>query len=90
MADELVKHMGGCHCGAIRFEVLAPSVIHVYDCKYEIQSLIYLAQMFPYYFFLMSLVDISCHSLYNFTLLVAAFVLRNTIFTSLFQIANLS
>jgi len=31
--NELVKHAGGCHCGAVRFEVLAPRDIEVYDCK---------------------------------------------------------
>ena len=34
MADEkLVKHKGGCHCGKVRFEVMAPAILHVYDCK---------------------------------------------------------
>ena len=30
---ELIKHSGGCHCGAVRFEVEAPKHIYVYDCK---------------------------------------------------------
>lgn len=30
---ERVKHAGGCHCGAVRFEVLAPRDLDVYDCK---------------------------------------------------------
>ncbi|XP_053130826.1 centromere protein V-like [Hemicordylus capensis] len=29
----LVKHTGGCHCGAIRFEVWASADLHVFDCK---------------------------------------------------------
>jgi len=28
-----VRHYGGCHCSAIRFEVWAPSNLHVYDCN---------------------------------------------------------
>jgi len=34
MADDLVNHTGSCHCGAVKFEVLAPKVLKVYDCKY--------------------------------------------------------
>jgi hypothetical protein len=26
-------HKGGCHCGAVRFEVLAPAHIHVAECN---------------------------------------------------------
>lgn len=29
----LVKHTGGCHCGAIRFEVWASADLHVFNCK---------------------------------------------------------
>ncbi|XP_054857267.1 centromere protein V [Eublepharis macularius] len=29
----LVKHTGGCHCGAVRFEVWAPADLHVFDCN---------------------------------------------------------
>ncbi|KAG7157000.1 centromere protein V-like [Homarus americanus] len=32
MATDLVRHLGGCHCGAIRFEVMAPSTLIVIDC----------------------------------------------------------
>ncbi|XP_071551221.1 centromere protein V-like [Panulirus ornatus] len=32
----LVRHQGGCHCGAVRFEVLAPSVLTVIDCNCSI------------------------------------------------------
>ncbi|KAJ7333826.1 hypothetical protein OS493_015918 [Desmophyllum pertusum] len=35
-AVELVKHRGGCHCRKVRFEVMAPAVIHVYDCNCSI------------------------------------------------------
>jgi len=35
MAKQLVRHIGGCHCGSVRFEVWAPSDLHVYDCKYD-------------------------------------------------------
>ncbi|XP_051787193.1 centromere protein V [Erpetoichthys calabaricus] len=29
----LVKHTGGCHCGAVRFEVWAPHDLHVFHCN---------------------------------------------------------
>ncbi|XP_053130989.1 centromere protein V [Hemicordylus capensis] len=29
----LVKHTGGCHCGAVRFEVWASADLHVFDCN---------------------------------------------------------
>ncbi|XP_066491489.1 centromere protein V [Tiliqua scincoides] len=32
----LVKHTGGCHCGAIRFEVWASADLHVFDCNCSI------------------------------------------------------
>nr|XP_060612829.1 centromere protein V isoform X1 [Anolis sagrei ordinatus] len=32
----LVKHTGGCHCGAVRFEVWASDTIHVFDCNCSI------------------------------------------------------
>ena len=28
-----VRHAGGCHCGRVRFEVLAPARISVLDCN---------------------------------------------------------
>ena len=28
-----VRHMGGCHCGAVRFEVWAPETLDVIECK---------------------------------------------------------
>ena len=31
--EEYVTRKGGCHCGKVRFEVLAPKILHVYDCK---------------------------------------------------------
>ena len=33
MENELIKHQGGCHCGRVRFEVLAPAQIEVGDCN---------------------------------------------------------
>ena len=30
---ELVRHRGGCHCGRVRFEVLAPARLTVSDCN---------------------------------------------------------
>jgi hypothetical protein len=35
---ELVKHRGGCHCGRVRFEVLAPARLTVSDCNCSICS----------------------------------------------------
>ncbi|XP_059573484.1 centromere protein V [Alligator mississippiensis] len=32
----LVKHAGGCHCGAVRFEVWASADLHVFDCNCSI------------------------------------------------------
>ena len=30
-----VEHFGGCHCGKVKFKVLAPAHnLIVYDCKY--------------------------------------------------------
>ena len=29
----LVKHTGGCHCGRVRFEVMAPAQIEVGECN---------------------------------------------------------
>ncbi|WAR01381.1 CENPV-like protein [Mya arenaria] len=31
-----IKHSGGCHCGALRFEVDAPANLHVYRCNCSI------------------------------------------------------
>jgi hypothetical protein len=33
-----LTHRGGCHCGAVRFEVLAPAVLQVTDCNCSICS----------------------------------------------------
>src|SRR5918999_1527699 len=32
----MVTHTGGCHCGRVRFEVLAPARIEVIDCNCSI------------------------------------------------------
>lgn len=32
----LVTHTGGCHCGRVRFEVLAPASPNVLDCNCSI------------------------------------------------------
>lgn len=29
-----VKHTGGCHCGRVRFEVMAPAMLLVLECKW--------------------------------------------------------
>ncbi len=34
----MVKHEGGCHCGRVRFEVLAPAVITVSQCNCSVCS----------------------------------------------------
>ena len=31
-----IKHQGGCHCGAVRFEFTAPSTVNVTDCNCSI------------------------------------------------------
>ena len=33
MKNKIVKHSGGCHCGRVRFEVLAPARIEVGECN---------------------------------------------------------
>jgi centromere protein V len=30
---ELITHSGGCHCGRVRFEVVAPKELSVSDCN---------------------------------------------------------
>jgi hypothetical protein len=35
----LVTHRGGCHCGAVAFEVDAPAMLEVYDCNCSICSM---------------------------------------------------
>lgn len=35
-AVKLVTHRGGCHCGAVRFEVKAPAVLEANDCNCSI------------------------------------------------------
>jgi hypothetical protein len=32
----MVTHSGGCHCGRVRFEVLAPATLEVADCNCSI------------------------------------------------------
>jgi len=34
----MVQHQGGCHCGRVRFEVLAPAVLNVSQCNCSICS----------------------------------------------------
>ncbi len=29
----MVRHTGGCHCGKVRFEVIAPEVLEVEECN---------------------------------------------------------
>ncbi|KAK2155579.1 hypothetical protein LSH36_236g02000 [Paralvinella palmiformis] len=36
LTPRLVTHSGGCHCGAVRFTVEAPSDLTVYDCNCSI------------------------------------------------------
>lgn len=36
--ESLIAHPGGCHCGRVRFEVLAPEYIRVSDCNCSICS----------------------------------------------------
>jgi len=32
----MIKHQGGCHCGAVKFNVTAPSKLKVIDCNCSI------------------------------------------------------
>ena len=34
--SELIKHTGGCHCGRVRYEVMAPAELTVSDCNCSI------------------------------------------------------
>jgi hypothetical protein len=34
----MITHRGGCHCGRVRFEVMAPAKIEVSDCNCSICS----------------------------------------------------
>jgi hypothetical protein len=34
----MIRHLGGCHCGRVRFEVLAPEEIEVSECNCSICS----------------------------------------------------
>ena len=34
----MITHMGGCHCGRVRFEVIAPERVRVTDCNCSICS----------------------------------------------------
>ena len=36
MPDALITHRGGCHCGAVAFEVEAPSQVTVSECSCSI------------------------------------------------------
>ena len=36
MSTTIVTHTGGCHCGRVRFEVVAPAHIEVTDCNCSI------------------------------------------------------
>ena len=33
MENKNIKHLGGCHCGRVRFEVLAPARLEVGECN---------------------------------------------------------
>jgi len=34
----MITHRGGCHCGRVRFEVIAPKILQVSECNYSICS----------------------------------------------------
>lgn len=36
MSEPLVPHRGGCHCGRVRFEVLAPARVQALECNCSI------------------------------------------------------
>lgn len=31
--SRMIKHTGGCHCGRVRFEVMAPAALRVSECN---------------------------------------------------------
>ena len=35
---DVITHTGGCHCGRVRFEVVAPEILTVSDCNCSICS----------------------------------------------------
>lgn len=37
--EPLVVHRGGCHCGAVRFEVDAPGEVELHDCNCSLCSM---------------------------------------------------
>ncbi len=37
-ASDVVVHRGGCHCGRVRFEVLAPAAVEAAECDCSICS----------------------------------------------------
>ena len=38
MTQDLIAHTGGCHCGRVRFEVIAPAELDVSECNCSICS----------------------------------------------------
>jgi hypothetical protein len=34
----MIRHTGGCHCGRVKFEVIAPAILDVSDCNCSICS----------------------------------------------------
>ena len=38
LASDMSWHKGGCHCGAVTFEVLAPAEVEIDDCNCSICS----------------------------------------------------
>ena len=36
--DSVVCHRGGCHCGAVRFEVDAPACLTIWECNWYAQA----------------------------------------------------
>jgi hypothetical protein len=35
---DVITHTGGCHCGKVRFEVIAPAILEVSECNCSICS----------------------------------------------------
>ncbi len=38
MPNQIITHTGGCHCGRVRFEVMAPAKLSVGECNCSICS----------------------------------------------------
>lgn len=94
---DLVKHTGGCHCGAVRFEVWSLPDLHVFHCKYASFKSEKTGKLHYYEHekvLTKSMLDHVCIDIAHritltvFLFLVVAFAQRNKTIISLFQKIN--